>query len=317
MTAVAAVYRLTLHDKDMAEQCALMEKVQRAVDGQAEIIYLGESSDFSVADADTDRRSICRMVADELGEPRMCDMASAATHAGVFYDMMNRLPKESNIHTAVVTVNMRSFTAEWIYSKLETPLRKQQLMLKRRPALWNKAMLVFKAYPRWSEKERDRLVVKHLRRQAAPPPYANARAWDVAMADSLTAAGWPQDSVAMACHYIKCFATAMDEDNPRIRDLDRIVQLCRQRGWRLVMHILPDNEEQMSRLVGQRLVQILRDNGRYVQQRYEEMGATVVNNQGLLPDSTFTERNYPTEHYTQEGRLAVAKAIAAIMESEK
>ena len=317
MVAVAAVYRLTFHDKDMAEQCALMEKVQRAVDGQAEIIYLGESSDFSVSDADTDRRSIYRMVADELGETRMCDMASAATHAGVFYDMMNRLPKEANIHTAVVTVNMRSFTAEWIYSKLETPLRKQQLMLKRRPALWNKAMLVFKAYPRWSEEEREKLVVEHLQRQPAPQPYGTAAKWDNAMADSLTAAGWPQDSVAMACHYIKCFSTVIDETNPRIRDLDRIVKLCNKRGWRLVMHILPDDEEQMRRMVGQRLVQILRDNGRCVQQHYEEMGATVVNNQGLLPDSTFTERNYPTEHYTQEGRLAVAKAIAAIMESEK
>ena len=313
VAAVAVIYRYTVYPKDIAKNCELMELVDEAVQSNAEIIYLGESSDFTVASYDSDHRSICRMMADSLDGPRVCDMASAATHAGVFYDMMNRLPHKSNIHTAVVTVNMRSFTAEWIYSKLETPLRKQQLLLRRGPALWRKAQLVFKDYPRWDEKERDRLIVKHLRRQAAPLPYANARAWDVAMADSLWRCGANPDTIAMTCHYIKCFSTVIDETNPRIRDLDRIVKLCNKRGWRLIMHILPDDEEQMAHLVGPNLVQMLRANGRFVKERYTAMGVTVVDNQGLLPHSSFSEPDYPTEHYDQTGRKLVADHIVEAM----
>ena len=77
-----------------------------------------------------------------------------------------------------------------------------------------------------------------------------------------------------------------------------------------IFHILPDNEEQMRELVGEALVDILRRNGNYLEERYKSMGVTVVNNQGIVADADFRDRDFPTEHYRQAGRQAVANAIA-------
>ena len=78
-----------------------------------------------------------------------------------------------------------------------------------------------------------------------------------------------------------------------------------------MFHILPDNEDQMAQLVGPELLQLLHDNARFVQQRYEAMGVLVVNNQGSVRDEDFNDKEYPTEHYDQVGRRAVADAVAA------
>ena len=55
------VYYFTLYQKDIDENCSLMELSQRATEG-VDIVYLGESSNFSCAKTDTDRRYICMMI---------------------------------------------------------------------------------------------------------------------------------------------------------------------------------------------------------------------------------------------------------------
>ena len=317
LVVLEMVYRHTLYPRDLEEHCGLMELSVKPVQEDADMIYLGESSNHNCHEADTDRRAICQMIDDQLPGHHVADLAHNATHAGVFYDIMNNVPRSSRVQTAIVTVNMRSFTSEWIWSNLETPLRKQQVMMKRAPALYRRLLLAFKAYPHWSESEREALVRKGLERQtftlSEPFPCHNAAEWDRERCLQGIAEGLSDDSIALACHYIKCFACTVDEDNPRIRDFDRIVRLCQRRGWKPVFHILADNEDQIDSLVGPELLTLLHNNARFVQQRYEGMGVKVVNNQGIVRDTAFNERLYPTEHYNQKGRRAVADAIAAAL----
>lgn len=316
LVVLEMVYRLTLYPRDIEEQCGLMELSLKPLQEDADMIYLGESSNHNCNDADTDRRSICQMIDDQLPGHHVADLAHNATHSGVFYDIMNNIPDSCRVQTAIITVNLRSFTSEWIWSNLETPLRKQQVMMKKAPALYKRMLLAFKAYPHWTEDERWALVRRGLKRQTFSIPgfpYTDAAEWDREMWHQGTQSGLSDDSAALACHYIKCFACTLDDNNPRIRDFDHIVRLCRRRGWTPVFHILPDNEDQMDSLVGPQLLTLLHNNARFIQQRYEAMGVMVVNNQGIVRDSAFNERFYPTEHYNEKGRRAVADAIAAAL----
>ena len=314
LVVLDVLYRYTFYPADLENNCTLMQRSMLPMEEGDDIVYLGESSNHAVADDEADKRFISDMLQDLLPDHRVGNLDKDACHAGVYYDILRNIPKDSPVRTAVVTVNMRSFTAEWIYSDLEVPLRKEQVMMKKAPALYKRMLLAFKGYTHWSEEERAKKVRHALRHQSFTPPegveWGTAAEWDCAVAERLMAQGMSDDTISLATHYVKCFASEVDASNPRIRDLDRIVRLCERRGWRLVFHILPDNEEQMTELVGPQLVELVRRNGTFVEERYRGMGVTVVNNQGIVADADFRDRDYPTEHYRQAGRQAIATAIA-------
>ena len=307
-------YRHTLYPSDLENNCTLMQRSLLPATEGDDVIYLGESSNHAVADDEPDRRFISDMLQDMLPGHKVGNLDKDACHAGVYYDIMRNIPMENPVKTAVVTVNIRSFSTEWIYSDLETALNKERVMMKKAPALYRRMLLAFKGYTHWSESERNKIVRRRLRHQRFDPPadlpYSTAAQWDRAVANDLRVRGVSEDTISLATHYVKCFACQIDDKNPRIRDLDRIVRLCKQRGWHLVLNILPDNEEQMAELVGPELVELVRRNGTFVENRYRGIGVTVVNNQGIVPDADFRDRDFPTEHYRQAGRLAIATAVA-------
>lgn len=314
LAVLDVVYFFTLYPRDLEDNCSLMSRSMMPVAEHADLVYLGESSNHTVADDEDDRRFISDMLQAQLPDRKVANMDKDACHAGVYYDILRNIPRDTPVKVAIVTVNMRSFTAEWIYSDLETALNKERVMMKKAPALYKRMLLAFKGYTHWNEEERSQKVRHALRHQTLPEidglRWNTAAEWDRALAGDLRARGVSEDTIGLATHYVKSFACQIDSDNPRVRDLDRIVRLCERRGWNAIFHILPDNEEQMRELVGEALVDILRRNGNYLEERYKSMGVTVVNNQGIVADADFRDRDFPTEHYRQAGRQAVADAIA-------
>lgn len=315
------VYRHTLYSKDLRENCTLMERSLKPLEENADIAYLGESSNHAVAEDEEDKRFISDMLQDLLPNHRVCNMDKDACHAGIYYDILRNIPTNAPIRTAIVTVNIRSFSTEWIYSDLEVPLQKEQVFMRQAPALYKRMLLSFKGYAHWSEQERIIKVEKALQRQRFDHvngvSFATASEWDKAVCDSLTAIGSDEPTISMATHYVKAFACKIDDKNPRIRDLDHIVKLCNKRGWHLIFLILPDNEDQMKEMVGPGLVEILRRNGTYIEQRYKPLGVSVINCQGMVRDADFRDRDFPTEHYRQAGRQAIATALASVIKNSK
>ena len=309
------IYRFTLYPRDLERNCTLAEYSKIPVRDTADIIYLGESSNHSFGPADTDKRSIATMIGDLMPGHKMGSISKGAVHAGIYYDILRNIPRESPVKTVIVTVNMRSFSSEWIYSNLEQALQKEQIMMKKAPALYKRMLLAFKAYAHWSEGERSNLVRKGLKRQTFklphPFPYKNASQWDRATAGNCQLYNGKHasaDTIELTCHYIKCFAYQLDDKNPRIRDLDRIARLCQRRGWTLVYNILADNMDQIKTLAGPDLEYLMQNNAQYIVQRYEPKGVIVVNNQYSVRESDFFE-NFVTEHYSRRGRQAIAEKV--------
>ena len=316
------IYFFTLYKKDMDENTTLMEISQRAKKGM-DIVYLGESSNHSYSEDDTDKRFINQMIEDLMPGHHVGKLSKGACHAGVYYDVLRNIPKGNDVKTAIVTVNMRSFTSEWIYSDLEPALRKERIMMKKAPALYKRMLLAFKAYPNWTEKERSAIIRKHFKKQEFtlphPFPYHNANEWDRALGGSKTLYNGTRpsdDSIALACHHVKHFACTLDDKNPRIKDFDKIVKLCKKRGWQPVFNILAENVDQIDSLCGPELLYLLEQNVKYVTERYESQGVIVVNNLRVVRDADFFDRVFPTEHYRQTGRLAIAKNVSEAIKKQ-
>lgn len=316
LAALDVVYYHTFYPKDLENNCSLIDLSQKPMEEEDDMVYLGESSNHSYCESDTDQRAISEMLNGLLPKHKVGKLSKGACHAGIYYDILRNIPKQSQVKTVIVTVNLRSFSSEWIYSKLEVALRKEQVMMKQAPALYKRMLLAFKAYPHWTEKEREKLVIDGLKKQCFNIPnfpYHNASEWDHAISGPGTLHNGSRpssDTIALTCHHIKHFAYELDENNPRIKDLDKIAKLCQQRGWKLVFNILSENTDQINALVGSELTWLMERNVQYIIQRYESQDVIVVNNLYEVRDSDFFERDFPTEHYTQTGRMTIARNIA-------
>ena len=103
LAALDVIYYYTLYPKDLTENCTLMALSERAMEG-VDIVYLGESSNHTYSDADTDKRFICEMIDDMLPEHRVGNLAKDACHAGVYYDILRNIPAESPVKTVSLVI---------------------------------------------------------------------------------------------------------------------------------------------------------------------------------------------------------------------
>ena len=312
------VYSKCFFEKDLRKYSDIVELSWQVVDDSCRIIYLGESSNNNYGMEEVSHRKIGDFTADYFPTVKMGDLTKEASHAQTYYYMLKHIPATSNVETVVVTMNLRSFGPSWIYSKLETALRKQLVLLEDNPPLVNRFMLAFKVYPIKTEQEWVDLIYWHRRHDPLNFPYDfpfdNNYAWD-------SAVGWnglrdvegrrDQEMTELACHYIKSYGFQITDDNPRLEDFDAIVELCRENSWNLVFNLMAENVDKAHELVGDDLLFLIKRNRDYLLHRYENMeGVTVVNNLSLVRDVNFIDQNWTTEHYYEEGRRMVAEHVA-------
>lgn len=312
------VYSKWFFENDLREHSDIVELSWQVVDDSCRIIYLGASSNNSFGEEEHDKRKISAYLAEYFPMVKTGDLTKAAGHAQTFYYLLKHIPANSAVETVVVTMNLRSFGPIWIYSRLETALRKQLVLLEDEPPLVNRFLLGFKAYPIKTEQEWVDEIYWHRRHDPLDFPYDfpfdNNYAWD-------SAVGWrgvrgemgrrDQEMTELTCHYIKAYGFTIADDNVRVKDFDAIVDLCRERGWNLVFNIVAENIDKANELVGKDLLFLIKRNRDYLLNRYGNMdGVEVVNNLSLVRDVNFIDQNWTTEHYYEEGRRLVAYQVA-------
>lgn len=312
------VYSKWFFEKDLRKHSDIVELSWDVVEDSCRIIYLGESSNNHYGDEEDNHQKISEITAEYFPTVKMGDLTKSASHAQTYYYMLKHVPATSSVETVVVTMNLRSFGPIWIYSRLETALRKQLVLLEDYPPLMNRFLLAFKAYPILNDEEWDALAYERRRVDALQFPYVfefdNNYEWDSANAWR----GWHDlegkydlEVTQLAGHYIKNYGFNITDDNPRVKDFDAIVELCRKRGWNLVFNLMAENVDKANELVGNDLLFLMRRNRDYLIQRYDTLeGVTVVNNLNLVRDVNFIDQDWTTEHYFEEGRRLVADHLA-------
>jgi hypothetical protein len=312
------IYKYFFYEKDIQKHSPVINIVRKVVREKDEIIYVGESSNITSRDNDTDKRFISDFISDYFPSIKFGNVTKEATHAGIYYELLRNIPENAGVKTVIVTLNLRSFDANWIYSNLETPLQKSIVLLKNHPPLYSRFMLSFGGYDIKTEKEREKQFKERWKKDILkfPEPfkYNNVRNWNKGMAEQ----GFKNPDVSvnydltiLACHYIKTYAFQIDpRTNPRIKDFDKIVQLANQRHWNLVFNLMAENVERADSLVGKELVFLMRQNRDLLVKRYAKNKVMVVDNLESVPDAEYIDRTWTTEHYAETGRKIIARNVA-------
>ncbi len=316
------LYQKYFLEKDIQTHSGVINKVRKALADSCEIIYLGESSNITYRADDIDKRAISDFINDYFPNKKIGNITKEATHAGNYYELLRNIPEKSSVKTVIVTLNLRSFDANWIYSSLETPLQKSMVMLKKYPPLYNRFLLSFKGYDVKTDKEREQQYKREWRKSKLefpfPVKYTTVTDWDKAMFhDGIKNNDGSKNPelTSLACHYIKTYAFQIDTvKNPRIKDFDKIVQLAKKRNWNLIFNLMAENTEKARDLVGEELVFLMKQNRDILIKRYNQNHVLVVDNLETIPDEQFIDQNWTTEHYAEAGRKTIAKNVALVLQ---
>jgi len=319
--AMNLLYKYLFFEKDLQKYSSIINLV-RDVPVDADIIYVGESSNNTVREDDLDKRKISDFIADHYPGLSMYDLTKPAAHAGIFKVLLQQMPEEGEVETVILTLTLRSFNAQWIHSPLETSLQKSLVLLKPYPPLINRFLLSFKAYEIKTKKERERDFKKQWVKDKLQFPYEfpheDVRKWNRWMAYQgiLDESGEiDRARTELACHYIKAYGFQIDTlRNPRIGDFDAIVELARERGWKLVFNLMAENMEKAEQLVGEDLIFLMNENRELLLNYYQSKGVMVVDNLSYVEDQQFIDQSWTTEHYAEKGRKTIAKRVAGAME---
>ncbi len=315
------VYTRFFWQEILRSEAPVLTGLLRAADS-SEVIYFGESSNTSSNPfRDTLTQSICEFTSLHFPDRRFYQCSHPAYHTGMYVPLLRRIPDGSAVKAVILTLNLRTHGSAAVHSPLEANLQKQKVYYMGYPPLLARLFLTLKYYDNRDSMEQERLKFAEWRTQRIDRPgfqqkfrtltqWMDAPKWG-------DANRWPPtEKRVLADHYIKAYAFLLDENNPRVRDMDEAVKLCLQRGWKPVLNLLPENTEYARVLFGDTLVQYMEYNRNWLRNRYSRMGATVVDNFNLVPGSDFTDQFWPTEHYGQTGRSAVAKNLALALKQQ-
>ncbi|MBR9861208.1 hypothetical protein GYB22_10780 [bacterium] len=284
-----------------------------------DVIYLGESSNFSIHPNDTQRYSISTLIGIESGY-RVGSLNKGAYHAGIYIPLIQRIESET-VHTVIVTLNLRTLNQATIHAPIETSLQKQARLFKLNPPLLNRVLLTLNAYDDKDVTERDKAMwyewtYDTLKSQEVEFPAPTIKKWCELPKFVDENGEQDMEKRTLADHYIKAYAFQIDSnENPRMQELDEITRICKEKGYRLIFNFLAENTEYADSLVGEPLVWLMRQNRDILVQYLESRGAEVVDNLEAVPGKHYTDQNWTTEHYDEVGRQIIANRVADVLAS--
>lgn len=318
------IYKRYEYSSDQLRHSPILHTLQQIARDSIEVIYFGESSNNTTHPEDLDKRSISELISNNYPKLKFGTIQKEATHANIFLKYLHAIPEPNKIKTVIFTFNLRSFNAGWIYSDLETSLQKSTVFLKAYPPLLNRFLLIFKDYPVWdkafcTKKIREKWNENNLFPTNTNDSISNVFKWqravDIRFKHKVKTK--ENDSIInLSKHYIKNYAfNLLAETNPRVKDWDKIVEFCQTRKWNIVFNLMAENTEQAQILCDNPLIHLIYNNVEYLKNRYTKLGVTIVDNLNQLNDSYFIDRNWPTEHYREEGRKIIARNVIASLNS--
>lgn len=317
------IYTKTLFRKDLEEKSPEVLAIQES-QPTTDIYYFAESSNFNTRADDSIKTSISEISNLFFPEIKITAINKSASHAGLFKFWLSQIdPNKKMPRAIIVTLNLRSFDATWIHSKLETQLQESMVLCQPYPNIINRFLLSLQAFDNKTEQQRES-DVKELWQTTTlkfpfPFKYKTVTEWDHAMSYGgfLKPDGtWDNEKIILACHYIKTYAFNIESNNPRVKDFDQIKNWCELQNIPLYLNLLAENIEYADSLVGKELVFLMKKNRDFLVNRYNNNNCRVIDNLECVSGIEFTDQTWTTEHYGYKGRMIIAKNISENLKNQ-
>lgn len=315
------IYTKTFWKGDILEHADLLDSLAQ-FQNNTDVLYLSSSSNYFHPAEDKTNSTISGYISDYFPTLRLNAIHKGYMHSGVFYSILKNIPEDSPIETIIIAVNIRSFGAYWVYSDVETSYRAQQLMMNTKyPPLARRFLLALDYYDNKSKEERieqyKTVWATDTLKFSFPFDQKKVSEWDYAIAHSGKYKNEDGSvdvaKTGYACNLVKFFAYNIDTNHVRVKDFDKIVELAKKRNWKLMFHILPEDINRAYSMIGKEIPYLLNESANLIKNRYGKQ-TSLFNNIGLLEEPFFYE-DYPTEHYTSDGKKILAKELALQLKS--
>ncbi|MBA3663680.1 MAG: hypothetical protein H0W61_05675 [Bacteroidetes bacterium] len=312
--AIHYVYLYTLYPSDLKKYSPLLVQC-KTLSKDVSVIYFGESSNTAYAEKDSLKQTISEMVAGMIPKKKMATIDTFAVHAGIYKEWLKSLNPKGK-ECVIVTLNLRSFGAAWIHSKIESNLNKSVRLSETPYAGINRLLLALRMPADQTPLQCDRQIINDWRNEKlpfkSPFSYKTTKEWDDGYYKKLKNNGAShKDSarIILACHYIKAFAFTIHDNNPRVKDFDEIAAWSAKNNVKVYFNILAENIHYADSLVGKELVYLMRQNRDYLIKRYKAKNIEMIDNLEAIESKYFIDKNWTTEHYTDKGRMIIARNI--------
>ncbi|MFM6951640.1 MAG: hypothetical protein ACKOXR_00670 [Bacteroidota bacterium] len=266
-----------------------------------DVVYLGESSNTSFNPwTDTFGYSVSEFLQMYLPQNRVRGVSHDGYHVGLFSQMLGLMPEhwaDTGRKTVVITVNMRSFGPSAMFNGNEASNQQEAIFYTRRLALLNRVYVSLHHYDNRDSREMERAKTqwfrtKDLRLQGGAGQhygsthggpglqsageawfYHNTVKWWLRELQRQFAPVSGEADLArvmpMAEAYLKEFAFLLDEENPRVKALDAIVEKCKREEVNVVFVLLMPNFDHANRLFGKELTLLMDENMDFLRKRFE------------------------------------------------
>jgi hypothetical protein len=323
LTGLNFIYTVTFFEKDLDEKCKEALEIRQSQE-EADLYYFGESSNVTYRPGDSIKNSISEITNFFFPFLKVVTINKYATHAGIYKYWIREIDlKKKKPKAIIITLNMRSFNATWIHSKLETQLQESMVLTKPFPNLINRFLLSLQAFDNKTEQQREQEMLEEWKTKQLVFPqrfkYKTVSEWDYAMAQGTYLkpdGSWDMNKIVLACHFIKSYAFNIDEANPRVKDFDNIAAWCGKNKINLYLNLMAENIGYADSLVGKELVFLMKQNRDYLVKRYNKENCKVVDNLNVVPGKEFIDQDWTTEHYSYKGRMHIAKNLADSLKSQ-
>ncbi len=303
VVGIGCIHQFTVYPTLLKEEGWLKEFAMRRTQNKADILYLSSSPNNASAPSDKDQSSISSMVESGLKNMRINAIDTGAIHAGIFLEILKRLPSERIPDKLIIHLNLRSFGPQWYHSDLENSLQRNLLYWNNYPGIINHLRAALKNYQFISNQERTSLIqyeekFNHL-------PFGRSHQTIKKWCDSL----WLESPNNMyAFQQIRHFGFQIKENNPTLQNYLEIVRWCIKNNKEVTLVLLPENVHAMNKNIDQDLFNLTITNSEFLVDQFQQQNCTVLNLCDDLTPSHFFE-DFPTEHYDFEGRKHIAQQL--------
>lgn len=277
---------------------------------EREVIIFGDSTDDFSPAGEPDRRSIAKMVGDNLAPFRVGAISHSAYHADLYKEFCRFLVTQDRVPSVVVIpVNLRSFAPNWHHRPTFQFGREQAILRRDLRAWFYHPLAVFKFnFNRISDAQYMRTPVYlgktqvgvirdyHIRRKRE---FASKKEWreyaDHAIRDVLLV------------HYMY----ELSPHHPKLKSLQEIVDLLVKRQIKPIFYITPIDYQTGERFYPNFFSRRLILNTQSVKKALNKLNTTILDcSRDLKADHFAWRRPVVNEHLTWLGRQHVANKIS-------
>jgi len=322
--AVNLLYKSTLWSGDKQKYAGSLDSLMNMTNN-TDVLYLACSSNVSNSKEEKQTKgisSISGFIGSQYPELNINDISVGAIHANVFVSILENIKESSSIKTIVVSVNMRSFGGDWIYSYLESAIEQSILVMNDKiPPVFRRFLLSLDWYDNKNVKEREAQFLEYWKLDTIKIPEYNVKLtthqWDSVVANSdrykNIKGQFDYNKIKFATEIVKSYAYTLDTSkNIRFKQFDKLIEIANEKNIKLVFNILPENLDKIELMIGAELPFLIKRNRDILKEYYKNKGVILVDNLEALNNNYFYE-NYPTEHYTIKGKEIIANEVAIKM----